>query len=41
METLKKRSTLTIQDDYLNWKENDYNREVAKILFVDQADYGT
>lgn len=32
---------MTIQDDYLNWKENEYNREVAKILFVDQADYGT
>jgi len=40
-ETLKKFSTVAIQDDYQNWKENDHHREVAKLLLVDQADYST
>jgi hypothetical protein len=32
---------MAIQDDYYNWNENDQHREVAKLLLVDQADYGT
>ena len=32
---------MAIQDDYANWKENDFHREAAKILLVDQADYNT
>ena len=41
LETLKKFSTIAIQDDYQNWKANDYHREVGKLLLIDQADYGT
>ena len=41
LDTLKKFSTMSIQDDYENWKENDHHREVAKLLLIDQADYGT
>ena len=32
---------MAIQDDYENWAENDKHREVAKPLFIDQADYNT
>ena len=41
LETLKKRSSMAIQEDYEHWKENDYHREVAKLLLIDQADYNT
>tara|TARA_B110000285_G_C15089284_1_gene598113 strand:+ start:1141 stop:1548 length:408 start_codon:yes stop_codon:yes gene_type:complete len=41
VETLKKYSSMAIQDDYENWNENDQHREVAKLLLIDQADYGT
>lgn len=38
---LQKFSTMAINDDYLNWKENDFHREVGKVVWIDQADYGT
>ena len=41
LETLKKRSSMSIQEDFDHWKENDYHREVAKLLLIDQADYQT
>ena len=41
METLKKRSTMAINEDYENWKDNDFHREVAKLLLIDQGDYNT
>lgn len=41
LETLKKFSSMAIQDDYLNWKANDFSNEVAKLLLIDQADYNT
>ena len=28
------------QEDYANWKENEFHREIAKLLLIDQADYG-
>ena len=40
-ELLKKFSSVAIQDDYPNWKENDFHREVAKLLMLDQGDYNT
>lgn len=41
MDTLKKYSSMAIQDDYPNWEANDRHREVAKLLLLDQGDYGT
>jgi hypothetical protein len=41
LETLKKFSSMAIQDDYTNWKANDYSNEVAKLMLIDQADYNT
>ena len=41
LETLKKHSSMAIQEDLTNWKKNDEHREVAKLLLVDQADYNT
>lgn len=41
LETLKKRSTMSIAEDYLHYKENDWHREVGKLLLIDQADYQT
>lgn len=41
VETLKKFSSMAIQDDWSNWSENDNHREVAKLMLIDQADYGT
>lgn len=41
MYVLQKHSTMAIQDDYPNWKENDFHCEAAKPLFLDQADYNT
>ena len=32
---------MAIQDDYRNWADNDRHREVAKLLLLDQGDYGT
>ena len=34
-ETLKKKSTMAIQEDYFHWNENDEHREVAKLLLID------
>jgi len=41
INTLQKSSSMAISDDYANWADNDFHREVAKPLFIDQADYGT
>ena len=41
IDTMKKMSTMSIQDDYENWASNDNHREVAKLLLIDQADYST
>jgi hypothetical protein len=41
IQTLQKSSSMAISDDYENWKENDFHREVAKPLLIDQADYNT
>ena len=30
---------MAFSEDYENWKENDYHREVGKLLLIDQADY--
>lgn len=32
---------MAISDDYENWKANDFHREVAKLLFIDQGEYNT
>jgi len=40
-ETLKKRSTMAVQEDHFHWNENDEPREMAKLLLIDQADYQT
>lgn len=41
IDTLKKSSTMAIQDDYTHWKENDKHSECSKLLMIDQADYQT
>lgn len=41
LDTLKKFSSMAISDDYENWKSNDFHREVAKLLFIDQGEYNT
>jgi hypothetical protein len=41
LETLKKFSSLAIQDDYTNWKKHDHSNEVAKLMLIDQSDYNT
>jgi len=41
METLKKRSSLAIHDDYLAFKKVGFKPKGGKLLLVDQADYGT
>jgi hypothetical protein len=41
LDTLKKFSSMAISDDYNSWTENDNHREVAKLLLLDQGDYGT
>ena len=41
LETLKKNSTVAIEEDYVHWEENDRHRECAKLLLIDQADYST
>jgi hypothetical protein len=30
---------MAFSEDYENWKDNDYHREVGKLLLIDQADY--
>jgi len=35
LETLKKFSSMAIQDDYPNWKANNHSNEVAKLLLID------
>lgn len=41
LAVLQKSSSMAINDDYDNWKDNDFHCEAAKPLFIDQADYGT
>lgn len=41
LNTLQKSSSMAINDDYHDWKENDFHREAAKPLLIDQADYNT
>jgi hypothetical protein len=41
LDTLKKYSSMAISDDHENWEANDYHREVAKLLFIDQGEYNT
>jgi hypothetical protein len=41
METLKKRSSLAIQDDKQAYLKSGQNRSAGKLLLIDQADYGT
>ena len=41
LETLKKFSSMAIQDDYTNWKAHEFSNEVSKLLLIDQADYNT
>lgn len=41
LNCLQKHSSMAIQDDYHNYEDNDYHREVGKLLLVDQADYNT
>jgi hypothetical protein len=41
LETLKKSSSMAIQDDYDQYKEAGYLSTGGKLLLVDQADYGT
>jgi hypothetical protein len=41
LETLKKFSSMAIQDDYCHYKLNDFHREVGKLLLIDQSDYNT
>ena len=41
LETLKKRSTMAIQDDFEQWKKSGWSNLSGKLLLVDQADYGT
>lgn len=38
---LKKHSVVAVHDDYLHWKENDYDSRFGKLLMIDQADYNT
>ena len=35
METLKKFSSMAIQDDEYNWKQNSCQRSQAKLLLID------
>jgi hypothetical protein len=41
LAVLQKNTTMAVQDDYQNWKENDFHCEAGKPLYIDQADYGT
>jgi len=35
LETLKKRATMAIQDDYYHYKESEYHNEYGKLLLID------
>jgi len=35
LETLKKYGSMAIHDDHKNWRENDFHREVSKVLLID------
>lgn len=41
IETLKKYSTMTVQDDEFNWNASGRKKDNGKLLLVDQADYNT
>ena len=41
LETLKKRASMSIQDDKAAWAKAGNKRPGGKPLIVDQADYGT
>lgn len=41
LETLKKSSTMTIQEDYPAWKAANFKSSMGKLLLIDQADYLT
>eukprot|EP00347_Sterkiella_histriomuscorum_P008273 403345711 len=41
LETLKKRSTMAIQDDFEQWQKTSFGNTGGKLLLIDQADYGT
>ena len=41
LETLKKCSTMAVQEDFYHWKENNYHPETGKLLLIDQAEYNT
>jgi hypothetical protein len=41
METLKKRSSMAIQEDKNAWNKSGQKRSAGKLLLVDQADYNT
>lgn len=43
-DILTVNNTLAINDDYVHWKQwdmKDLGREAAKLLLIDQTDYGT
>ena len=40
-ETLKKRSTMAIQDDKAAWFSSGQKRIGGKVLLLDPSDYGT
>lgn len=41
LETLKKSSTMTVQEDYPAWKAANFKSSMGKLLLIDQADYLT
>ena len=41
METLKKRCSMSINDDKTAWVSSGLHKDGGKVLLVDQADYGT
>ena len=40
-DTLNKFGSMIISEDYQGWKENDFHREVSKLLLIDQGDQST
>jgi len=41
LETLKKSSTMIIEEDYNSWKAYNYKSKMGKCLLIDQGDYTT
>ena len=41
MDTLKRKSSMAIQDDYDFWHSHDYKRHASKILMVNHKDFDT